>query len=145
MFSATSWACREAMPAIFASAVETSPIASTLAGGSEVREWLAGPLRGDLAGELAPAGPRPDEEDALGVPQLAVGGSIVVDGVVGIVSTALGRERVGRSGCEDDVVRGDFLPRCQHHPMSGDLHGTVANHTAMGQEAVVGQEDLGEG
>ena len=91
-----------------------------------------------------PDGTGADEQDTVRMLELVVRGPIVVDRVLGIVRVALGRERVRRSGCEHDVVGGDRLPRREHDALRADLDRAVADDTPVGEEPVVGHEDLGQ-
>ena len=128
----------------FGAQVGTESVAEHIVGEVKDGDVFVRPLRGDLARELDPDRTRADEEDTVRVRQLVVRGPIVVDRVLGVVRIALGGERVRRSSREDDVIGRDRVARCQHDAMSADLHRAVADHTPVGEEPVVRQEDLGE-
>ena len=125
------------MRAKFGAQVGTESLAENVSGEVEKGDVFVRPLRIDLARELDADWTRADKQDTVRVDQLVVGGPIVVDRVLGIVCITLGGERVRRSSCEDDVIGGDRLARCQHDAMRADLHRAVADDAPVGQEPVV--------
>ena len=71
-------------------------------------------------------------------------GSIHLDRVVRIEYGALGRERVRRTGCENDVVGRELLARLDNDTVGAHLDRAVTFDVSAGEEPVVGQEDLRE-
>ena len=71
-------------------------------------------------------------------------GAVAADGVNGVWLVALGREGIGRAGREDDEVGAQPTAGRQDDPVSIDVHGPVAQDSAVGEQLVVGQEDPGQ-
>jgi hypothetical protein len=118
--------------------------AEDLVGHVEERHVLVRPDRLDLAGQLDADRPGPDEQHPRRRAERRVGRADFVVGDCRAVDVTLRRERVVRSGRQDDVVRVDLLAGGEHHPAGVDLGGAVADHPAVAEQAVVGQVDAGQ-
>ncbi len=121
--------------------VGTESVAEHVVVGVEQNDVRFGPDRFDLAGELDADRPRADQQHAARVSQPVVRASILVEGGVGVVDVALGRERVLRAGREHDVVGGDLVARRDDDAPRTDRHRAVVLDAPAREQIVVGQED----
>ena len=88
-----------------------------------------------------PTGPAPSRSTDSAAASSALQRAVLRRRRRGLVHVALGRERIARSGREDQEVGADLLARAQHHALGGHCRPPGRGRPGRCSTAVVGQED----